>query len=64
MQKKNSGSQIIDLKNMDRQVGFLFLFSKNYLSTIFYSDIIETVIYSAYMSSLKTSKEEDLLLDS
>ena len=39
---------------------FLFLFSENYLSTIFYSDIIETVIYSAYMSSLKTSKEGNL----
>ena len=27
----------------------MFLFSENYLSTIFYSDIIETVIYSDYI---------------
>ena len=40
----------------DLPVGFpyrfnssLFLFSENYLSTIFYSDIIETVIYSDYI---------------
>ena len=44
----------------------MFLFSKNYLSTIFYSDIIETVIYSDYICckcSYSTTKKSAVGLD-